>query len=74
MTSVCFDYSKLRGRIKEKMGSESRFADKIGISSVSLSARLNNRIGFSNEEISKTCEVLEISIDEVGTYFLMPKN
>lgn len=69
MTSIQFDYSKLRGRIREKIGSESKFAELLGISSVSLSARLNNRIGFSNPEILAACAILDIDKADIGSYF-----
>ena len=39
-----FDYSKLRGRIKEKYDTQDAFADAIGIGRVSLSKRLNNQL------------------------------
>ena len=68
-----FDFSKLRGRIKEKVGSEAKFAKKIGISSASLSAKFNNRTDFSTGEISRAAEkdVLDIPKDEIGNYFFI---
>lgn len=70
-----FDFSKLRGRIKEKVGSEANFAKKIGISSASLSAKFNNRTDFSTGEISRAAEkdVLDIPKDEIGNYFFIKK-
>ena len=38
-----FDYSKLRGRIKEVYGKEGAFADALGITPKSLSDWLNNK-------------------------------
>ncbi len=65
------DFKKLRGRIKEKLGSEARFAKCIGISAVSLSYTFSGRRYFSAEEIQKACEkdVLDISKEEIGKYF-----
>lgn len=74
MTSVQFDYSKLRGRIREKLGSETKLAEKMGVSAVSLSSKLNNKVGFTNSEMRKVCELLEIDSDDVGSYFLWPKS
>lgn len=70
-----FDFSKLRGRIKEKLNYESIFADKIGISQASLSAKFNNKTDFTASEIIKSTEedVLDISIDEIGKYFFNKK-
>lgn len=37
-----YDYRKLRGRIKEKFGTQSEFSKKLGLSEVSVSNKLNN--------------------------------
>lgn len=74
MAEVKFDYSKLRGRIKEVYGTESEFADKMGISRVSLGAKLNNHTGFKNSEIKKACDLLSINIKDAGNYFLCIKS
>ena len=39
---MSWDYSKLRGKIREVCGTQDAFADRIGIGRVSLSQRLNN--------------------------------
>ena len=39
---MAFDFSKLRGKIKEVFGTQEKFAKAMGMSSVSLSAKLNN--------------------------------
>lgn len=62
-------YAKLRGRIVEKFGSQSNFAEKIGISQVSLSRKLNCETGFSQKDIVEWAKVLEIDISEYGLYF-----
>jgi transcriptional regulator with XRE-family HTH domain len=66
---MAFDYSKLRGRIKEMYGTQDAFAEAIGIGRVSLSEKLNNKVEFRQREINKSCEVLEIPIDEMTDYF-----
>ncbi len=70
-----FDFSKLRGRIKEKLGSEANFAKKICISTASLSSKFNNRNDFSASEISRAADrdVLDISMQELGEYFFKKK-
>lgn len=70
MTVVKFDYSKLRGRIREYFGTESKFADEMGISTVSIGAKLNNKVGFKNSEIFKACDLLKIDLKNAGDYFL----
>ena len=66
---VTFNYSKLRGRIREIYQTESNFAKSLGISSVSLSGKLNNKVGFSSTEIMKSLKLLDIDVEEVGLYF-----
>lgn len=67
--AVKFDYSKLRGKIKEVYKTESSFARALGISSVSLSKRLNNQIGFDSPEMHHACELLSIPLEEAPKYF-----
>lgn len=64
-----FDYSKLRGRIVEKCGSIEAFAQTVGISSVSMSKKLNNKTDISREDILRWAEVLDIAKENYGVYF-----
>lgn len=64
-----FDFSKLKGRIREICQSETNFAKEMDINRSTLSSRLNNKSDFSATEITKACQVLKISTDEVGEYF-----
>lgn len=66
---IIFNYSKLRGRITEKLKSQDEFANRLGISSTSLSYKLNNKSGFTQSEISKAMNVLSISPAELSDYF-----
>lgn len=70
-----FDFSKLRGRIKEKLGNEANFAEKLEISPASLSSKFNNRSDFSASEISRAADrdVLDLSLQELGEYFFKKK-
>jgi len=62
MKKTFFDYSKLRGRIKEKYGPQTKLAAAMGISEVSLSSKLNNWVEFTQCEIQKACKLLDIDI------------
>jgi transcriptional regulator with XRE-family HTH domain len=64
-----WNYAKLRGRIKEIFGTQEAFAKAIGISSVSLSQRLNNVLEFTQEEIFNSCEALNIPLTDMMSYF-----
>ena len=73
MQRVEFDYSKLRGRIREKYGTEDSFSDVIGLSNPALSSKLNNKVGFRSEEIERCCNLLEIPDHEIKLYFFTLK-
>lgn len=70
---MSFDHSKLRGKIKEKYGTQDDFAAALGIGRVSLSQRLNNILDFTRREIDKSCELLEIPKEEIPIYFFVIK-
>ena len=70
---MAWDYNKLRGRIREICGTESEFAQRIGIGRVSLSQRLNNSLEFSQDEIFRSCDVLNIDRSEIPKYFFTPE-
>ena len=62
-------YSKLRGRIIEKFGSQEQFASHLSISNVTLSRKMTGKIGFSQGDITEWCKALNIDRDEIGRYF-----
>lgn len=66
---VNYNYSKLKGRIIEKYGTNSAFAVELGLSHTSLSMKLNNKVPFSQREIDKACELLGISGSDIKAYF-----
>ena len=73
MLDIIFDYSKLRGKIKEVYGQQDKFAEAIGLGRVSLSQRLNNSLEFTQGEIKKSCNVLGISAEDMPNYFFIEK-
>ena len=64
-----YPYNKLRGRIIEKFATQEEFARKIGISKNSLSLKMNGKTSFSQNDIIKWSELLEIDANEIGQYF-----
>lgn len=67
------DFSKLRGRITEKFGTEIRFAEAMGMSARTLSLKLNGVREFKPSEIVRALELLELQTEDVGPYFFAPK-
>ncbi len=68
-----FDYSRLKGRIKEKYNSQSNFVKDLKMSEQVFSKRINNQVQFDSSEIKKMAELLEISDDEISEYFFKEK-
>lgn len=63
------DYSKLRGRIIEKYGTITNFAKLLGVSQSTLNTKLVKGTSFSPSQLRKTCSLLGISLEEIGSYF-----
>lgn len=64
-----YDYSKLYGLIAEKCGTQTIFAQKIGLSERSVSLKLNGRQGWKQAEIAKICDVFDIPVEKIPLYF-----
>jgi transcriptional regulator with XRE-family HTH domain len=66
---MSYEYNKLRGRIVEMYGTQEAFARKIGISRNSLSLKMTGKTSFSQADIIKWSELLDIKPNEIGQYF-----
>nr|DAM60609.1 MAG TPA: Protein of unknown function (DUF739) [Caudoviricetes sp.] len=66
-------YNKLRGKIREVFGTQEAFAEAMGMSTVSLSHRLNGKLEWKTSEIFKACEVLGIPLVDNAEYFFTKK-
>ena len=62
-------YAKLRGKIKEKFGSQENFALAMGVDRSTLSLKLNGKSDWTRSEIEKCCSLLQISAVDVYEYF-----
>ena len=73
---VRFDFRRLEGRIVERFGTRSAFAEKAGYTKSQLSARLNNRVDFGMSEIYELCvpELLDIPVADIPSYFFIPRS
>lgn len=68
-----YDYSKLKGLITEKFGSQRAFAKAIDRDDVYVSRYLNNTVRFTQAAIALWVNVLDIDIRDIGIYFFTPK-
>ena len=66
---MSFDYSRLRGKIVEKFGSQVAFASAIKMSTNSLSNKLVGKRAFTQDEIEAICDALDVPVMEIGNYF-----
>ena len=71
---IIFDYNKLRGRIIEKFRSQSNFAAANNLTDRSMSLKLNNGIGLSQDEIMRWSDLLDISRADIPEYFFCLKS
>lgn len=66
---MAFNYSKLRGRIVEKYGSQSDFAKAFGCSDRTLSLKMNGKRPWKQTEILSAIKLLELSEEDIQDYF-----
>ena len=70
---IQFDYSKLRGRIREVFGTQAKFANEMKITTATLSSKLNNAVEFKQGEMDRACDLLTIGASEIKDYFFTEK-
>ena len=69
-----YDYSKLEGRIVEKFSTRENFAKSLGVTTKSISEKLNNKTIWKQPEISKAMDLLSISGKDIELYFFKKKD
>lgn len=68
-----YDYSKLKGRITEKIGTNQAFARAMGWSVITQSKKMNGKVYWTQGDISRAIKVLDIPETEINVYFFTPK-
>ncbi len=68
-----FDYSKIKGKIRELGMTQSDFAKAIGITEQTLNLRFKNKRPFTQIEIAKTMKLFREPIENVKKYFFTEK-
>ena len=69
-----YNYSKLKGRIVEKYGSNTAFFNVLDISHTQGSKKLNNHAGFSQDDMVQWSKLLELEMSDIGPFFCTPQN
>ena len=68
-----YDYSKLRGKITEVCKTQENFANLMGLSTRTISLKLNNNIAFDQNEILLAVTVLGLKQSDIEKYFFTKK-
>ena len=67
------DNLNLRGRIIQKYGSQKEFAKRLDITEQTVTAKLNGRSQFTQDDILLWCNALDIIAEDEGEYFFAEK-
>lgn len=70
---MAFDYSKLKGKIVEKYGSQSEFAKAMKWSERTLSQKMNGKVSWKQTDICTAISLLGLSENDVQDYFFTVK-
>lgn len=73
MAEYEYDFSKLKGKIKELFGTQEAFANAMGISPPTMSYKLNGVTEWTQDEIVKAIKLLNIPPEEIHVYFFTQK-
>ena len=73
MEAIVLNHDKLKGRIKEVLGTQSKLADELDLDETTISNKLNSNTYFTQKEILNICAILNISRDEISEYFFKEK-
>ena len=70
---MSYDYSRLKGKIIEKYGSNAKFAEDMEWSERTLSLKLNNKVAWKQPEIVKAIDLLSLDENDITGYFFKLK-
>lgn len=70
---MAMDYSKLRGKIIEKYGSQMSFAKAMGVSERTLSLKMSGKRDWKQHEMRLAINLLGLSEQDIIDYFFKLK-
>ncbi len=71
---MAFDYSKLKGKIIEKFGTQYNFAKKMNWSERTLSLKMNGNRPWKQTDICKAIKLLGLTEKDIPLYFFYTKS
>lgn len=70
---MSFEYNKLKGKIVEVFGTQTKFAEAMGWSERTLSLKMNSKRPWKQTDISKAIVLLQLDASEIPDYFFTEK-
>lgn len=67
--SFTYNYSKLKGLIRERNLTQEDVASAISLNKSTFNQKLKGKSEFRQSEILAICNFLEISLENISTYF-----
>lgn len=71
MMTETLNYEKLLDRMYHYRQNQTTLAVSIGISRASMNAKINSQRAFTQPEIIKICQLLDIPHSKIGDYFFI---
>lgn len=68
-----YDYSKLKGKIRELGITQNEYAASIGITEQTLNLRFKNQRHFKQDEIEKSMKLFQEPLENIQQYFFTKK-
>ncbi len=73
MDTITINYDKLKGKIKEVLGTQGKLAECMGLDETTISNKLNSNTYFTQKEIIKISKILAIPFNQIPEYFFNEK-
>lgn len=73
MENIEINHDKLKGKIREVLGTQSRLATELDLDDTTISNKINSNTYFTQKEILRICSILKISINDIPDYFFKEK-
>lgn len=73
MDTIIINYDKLKGKIKEVLGTQGKLAECMGVDETTISNKLNSNTYFTQKEIIKISKILTIPFNQIPEYFFNEK-
>ena len=67
------NHDKLKGKIKEVLGTQGKLAEKMGLDETTISKKINSNTYVTQKEILNICSILDIPFNKIPDYFFKEK-